>query len=131
MKTYYAASTGGFYNDSIHAPERIPKDAVELAGGDEERLALLGGMGKNKRIIAGPDGYPVLGENAAPSDEELADMVRAERDRRLRESDWTQLADVPEAERRKWAEYRQKLRDMPSEEGYPSVYSWPSLPGSE
>ena len=43
--------------------------------------------------------------------------LRAERDRLLRESDWTQLPDAPltAAERAEWAAYRQALRDLPQE----------------
>lgn len=41
-------------------------------------------------------------------------VLRNERDRALRESDWTQLPDVSmtSAERRAWREYRQLLRDL-------------------
>ena len=43
--------------------------------------------------------------------------LRAERDRLLRESDWTQLPDAPltAAERAEWAAYRQALRDLPQQ----------------
>lgn len=45
----------------------------------------------------------------------MADMLaRSERDMLLAASDWTQLPDVPEATRKKWAPYRQKLRDNPT-----------------
>ena len=39
-------------------------------------------------------------------------LVRAERDRRLLASDWTQLPDVPLATKEAWATYRQQLRDI-------------------
>jgi hypothetical protein len=50
-------------------------------------------------------------------------MLRFERDRMLVDSDWTQLPDAPisDAERERWQEYRQALRDMPSD--YPNVRS--------
>lgn len=42
--------------------------------------------------------------------------IRKERNRLLRESDWTQMADSPltETERATWATYRQQLRDLPA-----------------
>lgn len=42
--------------------------------------------------------------------------MRVERDRRLKETDWTQLADIvlTTAERDSWNTYRQTLRDVPS-----------------
>ena len=53
--------------------------------------------------------------------------VRAERDRRLQASDWTQLPDVPLATRGAWAAYRQALRDIT---GQPDPFNivWPVAP---
>lgn len=39
--------------------------------------------------------------------------IRKERDRRLRASDFTQLADVEMADPQAWVDYRQALRDVP------------------
>ncbi len=39
--------------------------------------------------------------------------MRAERDRLLKDSDWTQVADAP-VDREAWAAYRQALRDFPA-----------------
>lgn len=63
-----------------------------------------------------------------PSDEEVAAEVRAERDRRLIASDWTQLPDVPQATRDLWAPYRQALRDVPEQAGFPHEVEWPTPP---
>lgn len=40
-------------------------------------------------------------------------MMRLHRDRLLKESDWTQVADSP-VDRQAWATYRQTLRDFPA-----------------
>ena len=63
-----------------------------------------------------------------PSDEELAAQVRAERNRRLAQTDWTQLPDVPQATRERWAEYRQALRDITLQDGFPAAVQWPEPP---
>jgi hypothetical protein len=63
-----------------------------------------------------------------PSVDELAAAVRAERDRLLAASDWTQLPDVPEATRTAWATYRQALRDVPEQAGFPENVVWPTKP---
>jgi hypothetical protein len=63
-----------------------------------------------------------------PSTEELAADVRAERDRLLAASDWTQLPDVPEATRLAWATYRQALRDVPKQKDFPANVVWPTKP---
>ncbi|WP_285906770.1 tail fiber assembly protein [Pseudodesulfovibrio pelocollis] len=64
-------------------------------------------------------------------DAALAESVRAERDRLLAECDWTQLADVPldALEIGLWADYRQALRDVPGQAGFPGAVEWPVRPG--
>lgn len=54
-------------------------------------------------------------------------LVRAERDRRLQASDWTQLPDVPIATKEAWAVYRQALRDI-TEQPDPFNIVWPVPP---
>lgn len=44
----------------------------------------------------------------------------------LQSSDWTQLPDVPLATRESWATYRQALRDITSQPGYPTDIIWPN-----
>ncbi len=48
-----------------------------------------------------------------PTDQQLIELMRAQRDRLLAESDWTQTNDAP-VDRDAWANYRQALRDFPS-----------------
>lgn len=54
--------------------------------------------------------------------------IRAERDRLLASSDWTQLPDAP-ADKVAWAEYRQALRDITNADD-PYEITWPSIPGA-
>ena len=63
-----------------------------------------------------------------PTNEEVAAQVRAERDRLLAQTDWTQAADVPQAIKDKWAPYRQALRDVPQQAGFPMNVTWPTKP---
>lgn len=56
------------------------------------------------------------------------DSVRADRDALLARCDWTQLGDVPEATRQKWVAYRQALRDITKQKGFPSSVDWPVAP---
>ena len=53
--------------------------------------------------------------------------VRDDRDRRLRETDWTQGADVPNAIKSAWTSYRQALRDVPTQSD-PNNITWPTKP---
>ena len=59
--------------------------------------------------------------------------IRAERDRLLTNSDWTQGADSPLASGKKteWATYRTKLRTLPEDQKDKTTYAsitWPSEP---
>ena len=63
-----------------------------------------------------------------PTTEELATAARAERNRLLTETDWTQAADVPQATKDLWAPYRQALRDVPQQSGFPTDIVWPTKP---
>ncbi len=55
--------------------------------------------------------------------------TRQERDRLLKESDWTQLLDSPltKEEQEKWRVYRQQLRDMPLEKEAMQTAAFPKL----
>ena len=63
-----------------------------------------------------------------PTQEEKAAAIRGERDALLAATDWTQLPDVPEATREAYAVYRQALRDIPQQSGFPDVVEWPIKP---
>jgi len=59
--------------------------------------------------------------------EQEAEEVRTQRDALLKESDWTQVADAP-VDQSAWANYRQALRDLPEQEGFPQEVVWPQKP---
>lgn len=58
-----------------------------------------------------------------------AASVRNDRNRRLADCDWTQLPDAP-VDPAVWAAYRQALRDVTAQAGFPWDVQWPSEPGS-
>jgi hypothetical protein len=53
--------------------------------------------------------------------------VRQQRNELLSACDWTQLPDSP-ADHEAWATYRQELRDVTSQEGFPWDVTWPEAP---
>jgi|LauGreDrversion4_2_1035121.scaffolds.fasta_scaffold1798039_1 hypothetical protein len=61
---------------------------------------------------------------------ELEESNRATRDELLLKSDWTQTADAPISTELKaqWAAYRQQLREVPSQPGFPYEITWPVQP---
>ena len=64
---------------------------------------------------------------AAGANDRAAVKIRANRDAKLTESDWTQVADAP-VDKAAWATYRQALRDIPSQAGFPNEVVWPVEP---
>ena len=66
-------------------------------------------------------------EYAAGADDRAAAEVRTERDAKLTESDWTQVVDAP-VDQVAWATYRQALRDIPEQAGFPNTINWPTEP---
>ncbi len=66
-------------------------------------------------------------EAKAALDAKQANSVRDDRNKRLSSSDWTQVNDAP-VDKEAWAAYRQALRDMPSQEGFPWEINWPVEP---
>lgn len=82
--------------------------------------------------------FSVIGTYSVSEDDSLAQPIlvdvsnigveaRSERNRLLSESDWTQVADAP-VDKAAWATYRQALRDLPQQAGFPVTITWPVKP---
>lgn len=58
---------------------------------------------------------------------QTASLVRDQRSRLLSNSDWTQLADsqLTDTQKASWATYRQQLRDISDQDGFPLSVDWP------
>ena len=65
---------------------------------------------------------------AANADTRKAVDVREERNAKLAATDWTQAADVPQSVKDSYAPYRQALRDVPTQSGFPNQVVWPESP---
>jgi hypothetical protein len=67
---------------------------------------------------------------AAQKDAEQAKSVRQTRDDKLKETDWVVIknlelnANIPGV----WEVYRQALRDVPTQSGFPWTITWPDAP---
>jgi len=59
--------------------------------------------------------------------QEVSNQVRQTRNELLSETDWTQLSDSP-VDKEVWAIYRQSLRDISTQEGFPFNILWPIKP---
>ena len=66
-------------------------------------------------------------EYKAMKDAEQAANVRRTRTEKLKDCDWTQIADST-ADKAAWATYRQALRDITTASGFPWTMTWPESP---
>lgn len=154
MSLYYSASTGGFYDTVIHAdlfvehvdtdpstgetidrymvpdPHGAIADAVAVTA--DEHAALLAAQAQGKLITADATGHPVATDPPPPSTDQLATAARTQRDALLAACDWTQGNDSPlsATDKAAWANYRQALRDVPEQAGFPATITWPSVPAA-
>ena len=86
-------------------------------------------------VIENPDGsYTATPRTAddiaayqANKDAQQAKSVRATRNQKLVDSDWTQVADAP-VDKAAWATYRKTLRDVTQQSGFPWTITWPTQP---
>lgn len=60
-------------------------------------------------------------------DDDVAAGVRSQRDSLLAASDWTQVPDAP-VDQAAWRTYRQALRDVTTQSGFPHEVTWPVKP---
>lgn len=82
--------------------------------------------------IVGGVVYTVMVADKSRDDKEYekstaAIKSRAERNKLLAATDFTQLADSP-VDAAAWAEYRQALREVPEQAGFPFNIEWPVQP---
>lgn len=86
------------------------------------------------KYILGPvfiDGETTAAEQEvaykAQKDADFAKSARDSRDSLLAECDWTQISDAT-VDKSAWATYRQALRDLPQQAGFPATINWPVKP---
>jgi hypothetical protein len=65
-------------------------------------------------------------EWAAGADDRAASEARQLRNEKLTETDWRASSDLTLPT--EWANYRQALRDIPSQSGFPNTITWPTEP---
>ena len=134
----YAKSLSGISEEAVN---RFDSDIVfegpQATGGtvyqysQQDGVEQLEGKWYTKYILG-----PVFTGDTAAADEaaykamkdaEQAANVRRSRTEMLKDSDWTQIADST-ADKAVWATYRQALRDITTQSGFPWTITWPESP---
>lgn len=112
----------------------IPRGATGLDAfglypivGDEPRHTERQRIAGPQYVFDGKQVNRVFTVEAIP-DAEKAGQIRSERDSKIAETDWTQGKDIPDNISSKWATYRQALRDVPAQSGFPWTVQWPTKP---
>ena len=127
------ATNGGVSRADVSA------DPAWIEIDEDQYTAALAGMAAGKYVkIDG--GFSVVDPPAAeepndheakpPTDDDLASIARARRDGLLFASDWivTRSLETDDAIPPEWLSYRQALRDVPQQDGFPESIAWPELP---
>lgn len=74
---------------------------------------------------------PITPQRQPPQEEidnELARKIRQKRNQLLHNCDWSQLEDTPQKFKMAYQPYRQALRDVPQQVGFPMEIEWPDEP---
>lgn len=70
---------------------------------------------------------PLTAEEIPIVEEKLVNLLRRDRELRLAETDFVMFSDTPEPSQ-EWLDYRQALRDVPQQPGFPQNIIWPEKP---
>lgn len=85
---------------------------------------------KNNAMIVDQGDYYEAVPVPEPTEQKLASMVRSQRDAKLSATDYLVIPDYPISPEDLEAvkEYRQALRDIPEQSGFPKNVQWPVEP---
>jgi hypothetical protein len=117
------ATGGTFYQYS-------QRDGVEQIDGKWYTKYILGPVFTDRAASEGQPAQTAAEQETAykaMKDAEQATNVRRQRTEKLKDCDWTQIADST-ADKTAWATYRQALRDITGQAGFPWAVTWPETP---
>ena len=134
----YAKSLSGISEEAVNRFESdIVFEGPQASGGTVYQYSQRDGVEEVEgkwytKYILGPvfTGDTAAADEAAykaMKDAEQAANVRNQRTEKLNDCDWTQIADST-ADKAVWATYRQALRDVPTQAGFPWTITWPESP---
>jgi hypothetical protein len=132
--TIYSEITGQILRvvQTNNIESQLQEDELYINGSVDDSAFYIEN-GEAVEIPSKPDQYSVFDFTTKQwvQDETMAvSDVSSKRQRLLYASDWTQLPNGPltTVQQAAWATYRQELRDIPSQSGYPFNVVWPVAP---
>ena len=128
-----------FLNPDGTIKQVVPKPSPFMRIGEGERLVRYDWPQYDPRthdvapVVPVPEGAEAVTWTVTPRQqaevyETFAAQVRSQRDKLLAECDWTQGRDISAQVADAWAPYRQALRDIPQQAGFPLDVIWPAKP---
>lgn len=97
----------------------------QVFGYDNDQIA----MGLHKGLKAMTDAEVEAHKNPPPTDDQLAGQARFQRAKLLIEADTLiNIAEDAGADTKALRAYRQALRDVPQQKGFPKNITWPAKP---
>lgn len=111
--------------ETFNVVEVIPSNAPEITYNQkvsEVTPTLENGVWKQTFSVS-----DLTQEELSAKTNQKSSVVREKRDGLLADTDWTQVADAP-VDKTVWATYRQALRDIPLQAGFPWDVTWPVKP---
>lgn len=124
-RVFFSRATKGFYIEEIN--KNIPDDVVEIS---HEKYEELLNKSYNCQIEIDENGYPFSGKEIQIKQDDIKEEVLIKRNILLQNTDWTILPDAPftKAQKDEWKVYRQALRDITEQEGFPENVVFPEAP---
>jgi hypothetical protein len=99
-----------------------------------DHFAPVGQLERTEALLSASVPSHLAPLTVTPSSGVSSDQIaRIQRDEKLYACDWTQLPDATLSadEKLAWSEYRQALRDVPAQQGFPDNIVWPISPSQE
>ena len=114
-------------NEALNEPQKLPENWGPIFGMDgiKDRLSDLSWLGD----AYADQGWVEVGEETTTP--MTADEVNATIAQRLKDSAWAVASDdttITRGQRADWMAFRQALRDIPLQAGFPANIVWPNQP---
>jgi hypothetical protein len=116
-------------NETLNEPQKLPENWGPIfgMGGIKDRLGDLSWLGD----AYADQGWVEVGPAPDSSALDKTAVINAQIEHFLQESNWMVAGDntsVSKNDRVLWIEYRQALREIPNQSGFPEEVYWPTKP---
>ena len=120
--------TISFFDNITKVPENFEDEEIEKYNCEMYRITLNNRTNLEQDIEDNYDEWLQFAKDCEY--EKLATEIRAKRDKLLTQTDWTQVTDtvLSEEKQEEYKNYRQKLRDITKQEGFPYIIKFPLKP---